>query len=147
MELKIQETRRPFGRARSFVTLGLRQTPHCNCLTHRTTSLVRTTSRRFYCDRTDMKWPGRSRLFAGARRAKLHLPGGSTLHEPERHQPVPVIHFPRSPRRAATNESATMPHNDNYSAIELSLIFYGWRNMIASANTPDLITIDVYFTI
>ena len=87
--------------------------------------------------------PGRARLFAGARRAKLHLPGGSTLHEPERHQPVvPVIHFPRSPRRAAaTNESAPMPHNDNYSAIELSLLFYGWGNMIAFANTHDLITI------
>ena len=92
-----------------------------------------------------MKWPGRARLFAGARRrAKLHLPGGSTLHEPERHQPVvPVIHFPRSPRRAATNESAPMPHNDNYSAIELSLIFYGWCNMIASVNTADLITNDM----
>ena len=98
-----------------------------------------------------MKWPARRtgrarwpRLFAGARRAKLHLPGGSTLHEPERHQPVvPVIHFPRSPRRAATNESAPMPHNDNYSAIELSLIFYGWCNMIASVNTADLITNDM----
>ena len=110
---------------------GLRRASHCNCLTHWTTSLVRTTSRRFYCDRTDVKWPARrshrARLFAGAWRAKLHLPGGSTLHEPERHQPVPVIHFPRSPRRAATNESAPMPHNDNYSAIELSSIFYGWR--------------------
>ena len=147
MELKIQETRRPFGRARSFVTLGLRQTPHCNCLTHRTTSLVRTTSRRFYCDRTDMKWPGRSRLFAGARRAKLHLPGGSTLHVPERHQPVSVIHFPRSPCQAATNESAPMPHNDNHSAIELSSIFYCWCNMIASANTADLISNERHYTI